>query len=107
MKTSLSESAVRGHMPRADAKETSIVCIVTNSLSKGCDSTEARGREAKHEYLDTHMMYPWEHVLLGIWIPANEDKKLSLSSTSPLNYKLIYSVLFSSPGRMAFAMASY
>ena len=43
---------------------------------------------------------------MNIWIPANEDKKLSLSSTSPLNYKLIYSVLFSSPGRMAFAMVS-
>ncbi len=40
-------------MPRGDAKETSIVCIVANSLSSERESTEALGREAKHEYLDT------------------------------------------------------
>ena len=38
MKTSLSERVMRGNMPKGDLKETSIVCIVVNSLSRGDDS---------------------------------------------------------------------
>lgn len=48
MKTSLSERVMRGNMPKGDRKETSIVCIVANSLSKGYDSAEAQGRRSKH-----------------------------------------------------------
>jgi len=37
-------------MPKGDVKETSIVCIVANSLFKGYDSMEARGRGSRHGY---------------------------------------------------------
>ena len=39
MKTSLAEGVMRRNMPKGDVKETSIVCIVANSLSKGYDSS--------------------------------------------------------------------
>ena len=50
MKISLSESVMRRNMPKGDVKETSIVRIVANSLSKGYDSTEAHGGGSKHGY---------------------------------------------------------
>ena len=50
MKTSLSEGVMRRNMPKGDVKETSIVCIVVNSLCKGYESTEAHGGGSKHGY---------------------------------------------------------
>ncbi len=41
MKTSLSERVMRGNMPKVDVKETSIVCIVANSLSNQDDGNDA------------------------------------------------------------------
>lgn len=46
MKTSPSKSVLKRNTQKADVKETSIVWIVVNSLSKEYDSNEARGREA-------------------------------------------------------------
>ena len=48
MKTSPSRSVLKRNTQKADVKETSIVWIVANSLSREYDSNEARGREAKH-----------------------------------------------------------
>ena len=41
MKTSSPESVIRENMPKGDVKETSIVCIVVNSLSNEDDSNDA------------------------------------------------------------------
>ena len=41
MRTSLSETVLKGNMPKGDVKETSTVCIVVNSLYEECDSIEA------------------------------------------------------------------
>lgn len=48
MKTSLSEGVMRRNMPKGDVKETSIVCIVANSLSKGYDSTDLLREKQDH-----------------------------------------------------------
>jgi hypothetical protein len=48
MKTSPSGSVLKRNTQKADVKETSIVWIVANSLSKEYESNEARGRDAKH-----------------------------------------------------------
>ena len=48
MRTSLSESVMRRNMTKGDVKETSIVRIVANSLSKGYNTTEAHGDGSKH-----------------------------------------------------------
>jgi len=50
MRTSLSETVLKRNMPKGDVKETSIVCIVANSLPKAYDSTEAHGGGSKHGY---------------------------------------------------------
>ena len=48
MKTSPSRRVPKRNTQKADLKETSIVWIVANSLSKEYDSNEPRGRDAKH-----------------------------------------------------------
>jgi hypothetical protein len=50
MRASLSEAVLKRNMAKADVKETSIVCIVANSLCKGYDSTEPHGGGSKHGY---------------------------------------------------------
>ncbi len=53
MKTSPSRSVLKRNTQKADAKETTIVWIVANSLSKEYDSNEIRGRDVSPPAMST------------------------------------------------------
>jgi len=54
MKASLLESVLKMNTQKTDVKETSIVWIVANSLSREYDSNEVRGREASPPAMSTY-----------------------------------------------------